>query len=89
MIECTPEAMLHIMDQHAGIGRLCRGDWVQLAVLDPDTSALMLFRGGEFHPWEPESDELPTVEDSRSWYAGQRGHLPFATIADPTCQDEQ
>ncbi len=89
VIECTPEAMLHIMDQHAGIGRLCRGDWVQLAVLDPDTSALMLFRGGEFHPWEPESDELPTVEDSRSWYAGQRGHLPFATIADPTCQDEQ
>ena len=39
IIETTPEAMLRIMDRNAGIGRLCRNGWVQLAVLDPETRA--------------------------------------------------
>lgn len=80
LIETTPEVMFSIMDRHEGIGQLCRGEWVQLAVIDPDTSKIQLFRDGTFHPYDPATDQLPTVKASGEWYAGHREHLGFASI---------
>jgi hypothetical protein len=80
VIESTPEALLSIMERHEGIGRLCRGEWVRLAVFDAKTSKLQIFRNGRFEPYQPASDALPTVDSSLSWYRGQRGNLDFATI---------
>jgi len=82
VIESTPEVMLSIMDRHEGIGRLCRGEWVQLALLDGDTSEMLMFRDGEFVPYQPTTDKLPIVNSSLEWYRGQRGHLDFASIRD-------
>ncbi len=87
VIESTPAAMLSIMDRHEGIGRLCRGDWIQLALLDPDSSEILLFRNGRFEPYEPTTDELPTVASSLDWYRGRRDHLGFATIRETVTSD--
>ena len=87
VIETTPEAMLRIMDQHEGIGRLCRGEWVQLATLDAETSSLQLFRNGRFEPYEVSTDELPTTASSRDWYGGIRTHLGFTSIQETTACD--
>lgn len=82
VIETTPAAMLSIMDRHAGIGRLCRGEWVQLALIDPSTSHIQVFRNGEFHPYQPSTNELPEVSSSLAAYAGSRAHLPFQSVTD-------
>ena len=80
VIETTAEAMLSIMDRHEGIGRLCRGGWVQLAVIDAETSKLQLFRGDHFEPYEPSTDELPEAASSLACYEGSRDHQPFRSI---------
>ena len=82
VIETTPEAMTSIMDRHEGIGRLCRGGWVQLAVIDPKTSVIHEFRNGRFERFEPTTDTLPLARVSKDIYQGKRGHLPFHSIRD-------
>lgn len=80
VIESTPEAMLSIMARHDEIGRLCRGNWVQIAVLNAQTSELQLFHNGKFERYEPSTDELPSVPISGDWYRNRRDHLDFASI---------
>jgi uncharacterized protein YbcC (UPF0753/DUF2309 family) len=82
VVETTPEAMLRIMDRDVVIGRLVRNGWVQMAVLDPDANRLQLFQGGEFVPYRPLADRLPTADSSVDWYRGWRDHLEFAEIGD-------
>ncbi len=80
VVETTPEAMLSIIDRHAGIGRLCRGDWVQLAVINAETSQLQLYRDGGFEPYQPVGTELSEAASSLECYEGSRDHLPFRSI---------
>ncbi len=80
VIETTPEAMLRIIERDAGIARLVRGNWVQLATFDAATAEIQLFRQGRFEPYRPENTELPEVASSIDWYRGWRDHLGFASI---------
>lgn len=84
VIECTQEAMLGIIERHEGIRRLCQGDWIQLALIDPDTSRILRWHQGKFVPYEPSVQEIPTVNSSLEWYEKKRGHLGFATIKEPS-----
>jgi hypothetical protein len=80
IIETTAEAMLRIMDRNAGIGRLCRNGWVELAVLHPETRAVAVFQDGAFRPYQPRATALPRASSSVDWYRGWRDHLEFAVI---------
>ncbi|MCA9059864.1 MAG: DUF2309 family protein, partial [Planctomycetaceae bacterium] len=80
IIETTPDAMLKIMAGNSTIDRICRGNWVQLSVLDPDSATIRYFRDGEFVEHAPQQHDLPTVPSSLEWYRGSRDHLPFALI---------
>ncbi len=84
IIETKPETLLKILDRDPGIGRLVRGGWVRLAVLDPYAPALKVyrFREGTFHDYEPGAEELPRAASSIDWYRGWRDHLEFAEIGD-------
>ncbi len=80
VLETTPEAMLKIMDANEGISRLARGNWVQLATLNPTTAELHLFKHGKFETYTPESHELPSRKSSVDWYRGWRNHLGYARV---------
>jgi uncharacterized protein YbcC (UPF0753/DUF2309 family) len=82
VVETTPETMLKIMERNPGIGRLVHGGWVRLAVLDPHSPALKVyrFREGLFEDYEPAAEELPRAASSVDWYRGWRDHLEFAEI---------
>ncbi|MCA9083566.1 MAG: DUF2309 domain-containing protein, partial [Planctomycetaceae bacterium] len=86
VIETTPESMLKIMKGNETIDRICRGGWVQLAVLDPNSSQLMYFSGGRFERYTPTRQSIPEIPTSLNWYCGSRDHLPFA-IVNPTAQN--
>ena len=83
VVETTPEAMQRIMKDNPGIRNLIVNNWVYLAVLDPHSSQLQVFRKGDFEPYDVSSRELPTVASSESWYRGWRDHLGFASVVLP------
>ncbi len=80
VIETTPSSMLGIMQRNPVIGRLVLNEWVQLALLDPDSAAIRLYQRGKFEPYQPESTTLASVATSREWYQGRRNHLEFAEV---------
>lgn len=80
VVETTPAAMLQLMERNPIIGKLCRHDWIQLAVLDPHSPRIQVFRHGEFHDYQPQTSELPKARSSADWYRGWRENLEFAVI---------
>lgn len=80
VIESTPDAMLQIMEENATVGRILKNAWAQLAILDPSSNEIQVFRNGTFHLYHPETEELPTAGSSTDWYRGWRDHLGFAVI---------
>ncbi len=80
VIETTPAIMLQLMERSPGIGKLCHHDWIQLAVLDPHSSRIQVFRHGKFEDYQPQTHELPKANSSTDWYRGWRENLEFAAI---------
>ena len=70
-----------IMDSTRRSGRMVRNGWVQLAVLDPDSPAIQVFRDGGV---PRRTSRRPTScrgpPSSVDWYRGWRDHLEFAEI---------
>ncbi|HEY2413822.1 MAG TPA: DUF2309 domain-containing protein [Pirellulaceae bacterium] len=88
VIETSAEAMLSVMERNAAIKQLVINDWVQLAVLDPNSPKIQVFRRGKFEPYECETSDLPVVRSSVDWYRGWRDHLGYASvIADTASQN--
>jgi uncharacterized protein YbcC (UPF0753/DUF2309 family) len=80
LIESTPDAMLSILDRDPRIGRLVHGGWVHLAVIDPENSAIQVYRNGSFHPYRPENASLSSKESSLECYRNSRENRPFFSI---------
>lgn len=80
IVESTPEAMLCILERQEDIGKLCRNNWVRLAVLHPITRELSIYQNGRFQKYHPEASALPVAISSADWYRGWRDHLEFAQI---------
>ncbi|MCE9564689.1 MAG: DUF2309 domain-containing protein [Planctomycetes bacterium] len=78
--ETTTTIMKKILDGNPLGKTMTENGWVQLAVQDPITNEIMLFQKGEFHPYKPQADVLPTAGSSADWYRGWRDHLEFAVI---------
>ncbi len=89
VIETTEAVMNRIIHENEAIGRLCRGEWVQLAIMDPDTGEISQFKSGTFvphqpNPYQPNQRPLPVVKVSRDWFGGHRQPLApvFVTASD-------
>jgi hypothetical protein len=82
LIESTADAMLSIMARNEGIDRLVRGNWCHLAVIDPATSQIQVYKDGQFEPYQVGPSELLQVDASLECYHGSREHLPFYSIAE-------
>ncbi|MEO1616819.1 MAG: DUF2309 domain-containing protein [Planctomycetota bacterium] len=84
VIEATEAVMNKIMSENETIGRLCRGEWVRLAILDPDSGNLSQFDGEKFVPYRPGREPLAEVGVSSDWFAGRRENLApaFVTASD-------
>lgn len=80
VIETTPPAILSIMDRNPVVGRILRNGWAQLALLNPNSSEILVYHQGEFTVYWPEKTELPQAASSTDWYRGWREHLGFAQI---------
>jgi len=88
IVEVDAAAMLRVIESNPGIGRLVQNEWVQLAVLDPESPTLQVFRQGVFEPYVVESSQLPQVKSSDDWYRGWRDHLGCASVVPGHDADE-
>jgi uncharacterized protein YbcC (UPF0753/DUF2309 family) len=80
IIETTPEVMLQVLERDPSIRRLVENRWAYLALLDPESPRLKVYKDGSFHDYEPHTDSLPRASSSVDWYRGWREHLFFASI---------
>lgn len=80
IIETTPDGIRQIMDRDPLVSKILRNGWSQLALLDPESSEILVYRQGQFHPYQPEITELPKAVSSIDWYRGSREHLEFAEL---------
>jgi len=80
IIEVDTGAMIRLMSKNPVVEQLCRNEWVRLASLDPITRTLRIYEGGEFRPYHPQANSLPSACSSVDWYRGWRDHLEFAEI---------
>jgi uncharacterized protein YbcC (UPF0753/DUF2309 family) len=80
VIETTPAALHRIMDGNPRIAALIRGKWVQVALVDPTSGAMNVWKDGAFEPQAPRAIELPCAATSREWYRGKRETVGFAAI---------
>ncbi len=80
VIETTAQTMYKLMERNPVIGKLVRHQWIQMALLDPHSSRLQVFRNGEFQDYQPQTSELPKADSSTDWYRGWRENLSFASI---------
>jgi uncharacterized protein YbcC (UPF0753/DUF2309 family) len=80
VIETTPEGILKIMARNELVNRIISNGWVQLALLDPHSSDICVYRNGHFEPYQAGIDALPKAASSLDWYRGWRRHMDFAEI---------
>ncbi|MFG0261221.1 MAG: DUF2309 domain-containing protein, partial [Novipirellula sp. JB048] len=55
VIETTTEKMDLVIAENPAIARLVKGNWIQIALLDPETSTLWRYVKGEYEPFVPET----------------------------------
>jgi uncharacterized protein len=80
VVDSTQEAMQRIIKNNPAIARLVNGEWVQLAVFNPESARTEIYQHGQFLAYEAGSMNLPIVQSSDEWTRGQREHLGFASI---------
>jgi uncharacterized protein YbcC (UPF0753/DUF2309 family) len=80
VVECRQAVLEAVMKRIPVVGDMIRNGWVQAAILDPESSAIRVYRQGEFLPLSPTTSHLPSAVSSSAWYRGWRDHLDFAEI---------
>lgn len=80
VIETTPQGIEMIMSRSEAVRNIIQNGWVQLALLDPDSNHILVYREGTFHVLQPSITDLPKAPTSADWYRGWREHLEFAQI---------
>ncbi len=72
VIETTPEKMQSLIDGSPDLQKQIGNEWVQLALLDPDSNRIWNYRQRQFSVYEPENREIEAVDSSIEWYQGLR-----------------
>jgi uncharacterized protein YbcC (UPF0753/DUF2309 family) len=81
VVECGPETLLRILRQDRALSRMVRNRWAFFACLDPHSSELSEIGPEGLARHRPEHPVPLAKGDSRAYYRGRRGHLPFARLA--------
>ena len=80
VIETTPQILIGILEQNPLLSELVRNDWVQLAVLDPHSSAIQVFSRPVRALPARDHGVGRSSSSSLDWYRGWRDHLGFASV---------
>jgi len=80
VVETTPERLLATFRRNAGMQQMLANRWIRIAVMDPVTGRIQVYRNGIFEPLRYVPEQIGTAATSTDWYRGLMEHLPAATI---------
>lgn len=80
VIEARPEAIAQIMGRNPAVKNILQNGWVQLALLDPETSEISVYENGQYIPYQASTDTLRQAARSVNAFQGWRENLEFAQI---------
>ncbi|HEY3835439.1 MAG TPA: DUF2309 domain-containing protein [Bryobacteraceae bacterium] len=80
VIETTPQRMAKVIHADPAIRKLVENRWFRLAVIDPDSGCVQVYRAGGFEEFDEALDRLPVALSSSEWYNGKSDHLDMAWI---------
>jgi uncharacterized protein YbcC (UPF0753/DUF2309 family) len=80
VVEAPADRIDAVIASNDTVRRFIDNTWVQFARLDPETGEIEMRRSGAWVEWDSSVQPIPVVPDSRSWYAGKRSHIGFASI---------
>ncbi len=82
VIEATTEVLLSIIARNQAVNSMVVHQWIQLAVIDPQSSQVSTYHDGAFETYVSNGGALPVSVSSKDWYSGWREPLEFAEIHD-------
>ena len=84
VVEAAPERIRDVLERLPAVKNMVTKRWIQLVAWHPDTGGLAMQEtdAGEiaFVPYKPESQSIPVVPSSATWYRGHRGNVPPARV---------
>ena len=63
VVEHFPEVVLEVIQKNANTYSWFAGQWVHLAVIDPESKELFYFQDKCFRPYKPLTENLPNIEN--------------------------
>ncbi len=80
IVQSDAKTLRRIIDSNAAINSLVENRWVQLAIFDPKSNAILVYENNQFLVWDDEKVPIPTVAKSQEWYQGNRDSMPCASV---------
>jgi uncharacterized protein len=80
LIEQKPEMVLEVINRNPATLQWYQNEWVNLAVLHPETNETFIFSKGEFVPYEPLRKALERVEHLEPIFESSSINLPALNI---------
>jgi uncharacterized protein len=80
IVEHYPEVVLNTIKTNPATYEWFDKNWVMLAVENPDTKEILVFRNGEFLPYEPLATEFKVVKDATDLAETTSENLPVYEI---------
>ncbi len=80
IVEHFPEVVMTTIQKNPGTYEWFINEWVNLAVINPETQQLSVFKNGEFVPYDPIGDHVDTVEDITSLLETHQENLPVYSL---------
>jgi uncharacterized protein len=80
LIETTTKRIEKILKSNPGFARLVENDWLQLALMSPDSAEVLRYVQDSFIPYGTSTGTCPRAKTSWDWYHGNREDLGFAMI---------
>jgi uncharacterized protein YbcC (UPF0753/DUF2309 family) len=80
IVEHSPAVVLATVKAEPAMYEWYINEWIHLAVIDPASGKLFLFREGEFLPYEPLKKQLPKIKDITGILETSRENIPVHLI---------
>jgi hypothetical protein len=80
IVEQKASIVLDVIQRNSGTLQWYKNEWVKLAVIDPETKQVLIYRKGRFEPYEPLKKELDKVENLVSVFESSSSNLPVLNL---------
>jgi len=80
IVQQKREVVMNVINRNPNTTQWYANGWVNLAVLDPETNQIYIFRDGELQPYHPLKKQLETVKDLNPLFETHMDNLPIFNL---------